>query len=248
VELQTEQQRLLAVRNDFELQKLSLVRAVGIPTGQEITLTDHMPSGTGTVPDMETALRVANENRADLKRAMSLAQAAEYAIRSARAEMSPKLNFFGDYGTIGQSPIQNHGTYSITGSLTIPIFNTDHSKSDTQAALARFEQRRIELEDLQGRVEMEIRQAFLNLRSAQEQVRVAQSSLDLSHQQLDQAEDRFRAGIAGNLEVVQAQEAVALADETVISSEYALNISKAALARAMGTAEQTIKTFLGGRQ
>ena len=59
--------------------------------------------------------------------------------------------------------------------------------------------------------------------------------------------DRFRAGVAGNLEVVQAQEAVALNDENLITSLYTLNVAKASLARAMGVAEQTIKTFLGGR-
>ena len=57
---------------------------------------------------------------------------------------------------------------------------------------------------------MEVRAAFLDLQSSSEQVRVAQSSLDLAHQQLDQSQDRFEAGVTGNLEVVQSQEAVAL--------------------------------------
>jgi outer membrane protein TolC len=248
VELQNEQQRLLAVQNDFALQKLSLVRAIGIPSGQQINLTDQMPSTTGPVPDVDSALQAANQNRADIKRAESLVRAADYAIRSARAENYPKLSVAGDYGTIGQTPIQNHGTFSVTGAVTIPIFNNDHSKSDTEAARSRFEQRQLELQDLRQRVEVEVRESFLNLRSSEEQVRVAQSSLDLARQQLDQAEDRFRAGVAGNLEVVQAQETVALADDNVISSLYTLNVAKASLARAMGTAEQMVKTFLGGHQ
>lgn len=248
VELQTEQQRLVAVRNDFALQKLSLVRAIGIPTGQEITLTDKMPSNTGTVPPIEMALRAANENRADIKRAESLLRAAEYAVRSAQAENRPTVGLSGDYGTIGPSVTDNHGTFSVTGILNIPIFNGSQSKSDTEAARSRLEQRRLEFEDLKQQVEMEVREAYLNLRSSQDQVQVSQSSLALAHQQLDQAEDRFRAGVAGNLEVVQAQESVALADESLISSLYALNVSKATLARAMGNAEQTVKTFLGGPQ
>lgn len=247
VELQTQQQRLLSVRNEFALQKLNLVRAIGVPVGQEITLTDHMPSTTGTTPALESALQIAMQNRADIQRAESLVTAAEYSIHSARAEMYPKLGFAADYGTIGPSPVDNHGTYSMTGVLTIPIFNNDHSKSDTEAALARLQQRKLELGDLTGRVESEVREAFLNLRTSEELVRVAQSSVDLARQQLDQTEDRFRAGVTGNLEVVQAQEAVALAEESVISSLYTLNVAKASLARAIGSAEQTIKTFLGGR-
>jgi outer membrane protein TolC len=246
VELQTQQQRLLAYRNDFAIEKLNLVRAIGIPLGQQITLLDHMPSVTPAAVTLDTALQSARENRADVKRADSLVQAAQRSIASARSESRPTLEFAADYGTIGRTPTQNHGTYSLIGTIHIPIFNDNQSRSDLDAALARAEQRRLETEDLKARAEMEVRAAFLDLQSAAEQARVAQNSLDLAHQQLDQAQDRFVAGVTTNLEVVQAQEAVAVSDENVISSLYALNVAKARLARAMGTAEQTIKTFLGG--
>jgi len=247
VELQTEQQRLVAFRNDFALQKLNLARAIGIPLGQEINLTDRMPSETGGPPEIEVALSTAFEDRADLKRSESLLRAAQYAIDSARAERLPTIEFAADYGVIGPRPTSSHGTYSMAGRLSVPLFNSNHSQTDLQAASARYEQRRLEAEDLRGRIEMDVRAAFLEMRSSEEQVRVAQSSLDLAHQQLDQAEDRFRAGVAGNLDVVQAQEAIALADENLISSLYTLNVAKASLARAMGIAEQSIKTFFGGK-
>ncbi len=246
VELQTEQQRLLAFRNDFAQQKLSLSRAIGIPLGQELTLTDHMPTQTTAVSNMDTALLAARNNRADMKRADALVTAAQQAVDSARSERLPTLDVNADYGAIGPAPDRSHGTYSISGEIKIPIFNGTHEKSDREVAAARLEQRRLEAEDLKGRIEMDVRSAFLELQSSSEQVRVAQSSLDLAHRQLDLAQDRFQAGVTGNLEVVQAQEAVALADESVISGLYSLNVAKAMLARAEGIAEQAIKAFLGG--
>ena len=134
------------------------------------------------------------------------------------------------------------------GQINIPIFNRNETRSDRLETEARLKQRVLETDDLRAEVEMDVRAAYLGLNSAGEQVRVAQSSLTLARQQLDQAQDRFEGGVTGNLEVVQAQEALALADENVISSLYLFNVAKARLARAMGTAQQTLKTFFGGTQ
>jgi len=246
VELQSQQQRLLAFRNDFALLKLNLVRAIGVPFAQEITLTDAMPVDTPPSPRVEEALQIAMENRQDLRRADSLLRAAQHALDSARSEKLPTLDFDSDYGAIGRSPGQSHGTYSMRGQVNIPIFNRNETRSDRLEAEARLKQRVLEADDLRAQVEMDVRASYLDLNSAGEQVRVAQSSLVLTRQQLDQAQDRFEAGVAGNLEVVQAQETVALADENVISSLYSFNVAKARLARAMGTAQQTLKAFFGG--
>jgi outer membrane protein TolC len=100
---------------------------------------------------------------------------------------------------------------------------------------------------LRDHIEYEVRTADLDIRSAAEQVRVAQSAHDLAQQQLVQAQDRFSAGVTNGLEVTQAQEAVATADENYISSLYSLNVAEASLARAMGTAEKTVKSFFGGK-
>jgi len=78
-------------------------------------------------------------------------------------------------------------------------------------------------------------------------VEVAKSSVDLAQQTLDQAKDRFAAGVTDNLEVIQAQEAVASASESYISSLYAHNVAKIALVYALGYAEQGVKQYLQSR-
>ena len=92
-----------------------------------------------------------------------------------------------------------------------------------------------------------MRTAFLNLQSSSELVAVSKSNIDLANQTLAQAQDRFKAGVADNLEVVQAQESVAAAEQSNIASLYAFNLAKISLAQAMGIAEQSALQYLGVR-
>ena len=62
--------------------------------------------------------------------------------------------------------------------------------------------------DLGGQIDFQIRTALLDLKTASDQVAVAQDNLLLANQTLIQARDRFVAGVADNIEVVQAQESV----------------------------------------
>ena len=107
---------------------------------------------------------------------------------------------------------------------------------------------RAQLGDLRGKIDYEVRTALLDLNAAAEQVEVARSSVDLAEQALGQAQDRFSAGVADNLEVVQAQEAVAGAHESFIQSLYAHNLAKVELAYAIGNAEQGVRQYLKGNQ
>ena len=107
-----------------------------------------------------------------------------------------------------------------------------------------MKQRQDELADLGGQVEYQVRTAFLDIRSAADQVMVARDNLDLANQTLVQARDRFSAGVSDTVEVVQAQESVATANDTLISALFAHNVAKVALARALGGTEQVIHTLL----
>ena len=113
---------------------------------------------------------------------------------------------------------------------------------------ALLKRRQNEVDDLRGRIEFEIRSAFLDLQSAADQVKVAQSSTQLAQETLTQAQDRFRAGVTNNIEVVQAQESIATTNENYINSTFIYNVAKLSLARALGIAEHAVTDFLGGKQ
>ncbi|MGE5323292.1 MAG: TolC family protein, partial [Actinomycetota bacterium] len=112
---------------------------------------------------------------------------------------------------------------------------------------SQLRQSRLQLEDLHNRVEQEIRSALLDVQTSNQQVAVAQQSIDLANEELKQAQDRFKAGVSGSLDVVQAQESVATANETYIQALYLNNVAKLTLARALGVAEKQTRVFLGGK-
>ena len=130
--------------------------------------------------------------------------------------------------------------------MRVPIFDAGRATARRLDSDAELKRRQAELEDFRGRVEYDVRASLLDLRAAGQQLEAAQTNVALAGQELEQARDRFAAGVAGNLEVAQAQEAVAAASENFISALYAHNLAKASLARAVGTAEQSVMAFLGG--
>ena len=104
-----------------------------------------------------------------------------------------------------------------------------------------------ELADLKLGVSFEISAALLDLQTSAAAVDVAKSTSALANEELQQAQDRFRAGVANTIELAQAQDAVASAADSLISSIYAHNLAKAVLARAMGVVETRLTDILGGR-
>jgi outer membrane protein TolC len=248
VQLQTQRQRVIAAENDFEKAKLQLERAIGVPIGQPITLVDKIPYAAMPVLPVDEALKRAFESRADFLAAQSRVEAAEAARKAAYGALLPSLTFDADYGAIGQTINTAHSTYTMAANVRIPLFDggkTTARRIETSSALR---QREAELADFRSRVEYEVRTSLLDLRAADQQLQAAQSNVQLASDELQQARDRFGAGVASNLEVTQAQEAVAGASETYISALYSHNLAKASLARSLGVAETAVMTYLGGVQ
>jgi outer membrane protein TolC len=248
VELQTRQQQLIVARNDLAKQKLNLARIIGLPPGQEFELTEKAPYQALAPLPLEAYLQRAYAERADYQAALSQVRAAELSRAAASAGRYPTVDLNANLGDIGVTPSQSSGTWQVNGGINIPIFAGNRVHSDVLEADAQLKQARSQLGDLRGRIDYEVRTALLDLNAAAEQVEVARSSVDLAEQALAQSRDRFTAGVADNLEVVQAQEAVASAHENYIQSLYFHNLSKVELAHSIGDAEEGVKRFLKGNQ
>jgi outer membrane protein TolC len=244
VEFQTRQQQLIVVRNDYAKQKLLLARTIGLPPGQEFNLTDKAPYEPLAAMSVEQALQRAYTSRPDYLAAVQQVRSAELFRRAATAEHFPSIDFSGDYGAAGVNVGSSHGVFDAGATLVIPIFAGGKAHADVLQAEAKLRQSRQQLENLRGQIDYDVRAALLDLNAAADQVEVARQSLDLANQTLDQARDRFTAGVADNLEVVEAQETVATANENYIASLYAHNVAKVSLARAIGFAEQGVKQYL----
>jgi outer membrane protein TolC len=246
IELLTRSQQQIVAQNDFAKQKLSLLRMIGIPGGQEVALSDGTPYPSVTVEPVEQAVSRALAAREDYRAAQSLLKSAEASSQAAHAQRLPSLVLDADYGYTGLTASSMHDTFHIVGSIRIPIFEGGKIHGDVLTAEAAVRQRRAELADLGSRIEFEVRSSLLDLASAANQVQVAKEALRLAEQSLYQAQERFSAGINDNLAVVQAQQSVAIANETLISSNYQLNLAKLMLARAEGVAEEGAAGSAGG--
>jgi outer membrane protein TolC len=248
VELQTRQQQLIAARNDFAKQELSLARIIGLPPGQKFALTEKAPYEVLTPMPVDVYLQRAYASRADYRAAEAHVRAAELLRRGATAGHYPTVDLNANVGDIGVTPGSATGTWQVNGGINFPIFAGGKTHSDVLEAEAQLRQARQQLGDLRGRIDYEVRASLLDLNAAADQVEVARSSVDLAEQTLVQSRDRFTAGVTDNLEVVQAQESVANAHESYIDSLYAHNLAKVELARAIGDAEQGVERYLKGRQ
>lgn len=244
VELQTRQQQLIVARNDYAKQKLTLGRVIGLPPGQEFDLTTAAPYEPLATSPLEQDLQRAYASRPDYLAAAQQMRSAEEFRRAATAEHYPSIDIAGNYGAAGIRPGSSHNVYEVGATLNIPFFAGGKIHADVIEAEATLRQSRQQLEDLRGQIDYEVRSARLDLNAAAEQVEVARSSVDLAQQTLDQARDRFTAGVTDNLEVVQAQDSLASANETYISALYAHNLAKISLAKAVGFAEEGVKQYL----
>ena len=244
VQYQTRQQQFIAASSDFSKQKLTLARVIGFAPGQEFSLAEGSPYEPFPIPEVDEALHRAYLLRSDYKAAQSRLAAAQLVHSAARAGYYPTLNFEADFGEIGPAPASVLPTYHAVGTLNIPIFEGGKVHSDVLKAEAGLRQAEAQLADVRGLIDQDVRNALFDLKSSGELVEVAKSNVDLAEQALTQSQDRFSAGVTDNLEVVQAQEAVASAHESLISSLYSHNLAKVSYARSIGHAEEGVLEYL----
>lgn len=246
VQRQTSEQRLTVAAANLEKDRLTLARIIGLPGGQQFTTTSKARFRPWTGGDLQTALRQARIDRADLKSAAAAAEASQLSKRAAQLERVPGLSLNGYYGSIGTNLGRSDATYSVVATVSLPIFTGGRIRSEIQDASAQLDRRQSEQADLLGRVDYEVRNAFTDLKAAESAVHVAEKNSELAQRTLAQARDRFLNGVTNNLEVTQAQQDVAAANENYISSLFAHNLAKLALLRALGSAQKDVTRYFGG--
>jgi outer membrane protein TolC len=247
VERKAAAQRRIAAQNEAARARSMLGRAIGFPPGQAFTLADAMSYAKVAPLDADAVRARAFELRPDVLRAEARVAAAQSAARAASSERLPSLSVDGNYGWIGSSAATAEKTFAVAATVHVPLFAAGKTEARVRESTAELRQRQAELQDVRAGVSYEIESALRDVTAAAEQVEVAESATAVAAEALTQAQDRFRAGVATNIEVIQAQEASVAAHEAYIAALYAHNIAKAVLARAIGVDEQHFLSFLGGQ-
>ncbi|MEZ5402613.1 MAG: TolC family protein [Bryobacteraceae bacterium] len=234
VEAAAASQRLLAARNSQRRAELTLLRVIGSDMSATVQLTDALSFVAPDAVPVEDSIRTAQATRADLEAQSRRRAAADLTYQSVRAERYPSLAAFADAGNIGLSLGETRFTRTAGLSLRVPLF--DGGRRDarrTEAAIAlRTED--IRARDIRRQIELEVRAAYEDLDSAAGQVKVAEEALTLATRESEQAQRRFDAGIATNIEVIDAQTRLARARDSRTDALYLHNLAKIELASATG--------------
>jgi len=238
-----DQERLTTLQNELAKQKITLARMTGLPPNDQYELSNAIPFAPAPPITVDDAVKQALDQRADLKAAEVQVSAAERSLAAARAERYPSGSFSADYGGIG-SPLQLRPTYTISETLSVPVWNGGRTAGDIEQAQAALAQRRAELEDIRGQVEGDVRTAYLDVVAAASQVDVAKQNLDVNQETLGQTRVKFESGVSTNVDVVQSQDSVSSAQLDYIDSIFAHNLAKLSLARALGSAADKLAQFL----
>ncbi|MGH9541113.1 MAG: TolC family protein [Terriglobales bacterium] len=241
-----ERQNLIVQQNDLAKQRLALARAIGLPEGQRFAVVDQIPYAPPPALEPAAAVAAALATRPDYRAAQDTVKAAQLALAGTRSRRLPSLNFDANYGTIGQAITENHPTFTLAGSIEVPVFVGGRIHGEALADQARLREAEDRAADLRAAIANQVRTALLDMNAANSQVQVATHARGLAEQELNLARDRFRAGVAGNLEEVEAEQEVAVAQENYIASLYAYNAAKARLAQALGVAESAYRRYLQG--
>jgi outer membrane protein TolC len=246
VQLQSREQKLITAQNNLAKQKLALARAIGLPLGQQLGITTQVPYQELTPSSLDEAIQNAYKARADFQSQMNRVRSAELERKAASAERYPSLGAETDYGLSGVNPGSSHGTVDAAATLRIPLFQGGRVHGDVLRADASLTEEKQRLEDLRARIDQEVRDVYLDLEAAAQEVSVEKSAVTLATETLEQSRDRFSSGVTDNIEVVQAQDALATANDAYIASLYSFNLAKISLARATGVAESQYSGYLRG--
>jgi outer membrane protein len=238
VELQNEKQRLIEAQAQRETNIFGLSRLLNLDPRQEVDLADSLSFFETPQPGLDESIEQGLAARPEWKSLEEQIKSANYEKKASSESRLPSGHFSGNYTQLGTSPTAVIPTYTYSGSVSMPIFTG--GRIHAEIARANLEIQRIEQQqdDLRNQIALEVKTALINLGSARNEVQVANSGVQLSNEEVDQARDRFRAGVANNIEVIQAQDSLARANDNQIAALYRFNQARADLARSIGQMEK----------
>ncbi len=238
VELQNEKQRLIQAQTDRETSLYGLSRLLNLDPRQELELADSLSFFDTPQPEVEASIQAGLAERQEWKALAAQIKAAEAEKKASQYSRLPSLRFDGDWAYLGSSSSTGIPTYTYTASANMPLFTGGRIHAEIVRADLEIKRLDQQQEDLRNQIALDVKTALLNLQSARNEVQVANLGVQLSKEEVDQARDRFKAGVANNIEVIQAQDSLSRANDNQIAALFRFNQARADLARSMGQMEK----------
>jgi outer membrane protein len=238
VELQNENQRLIEAQANRETSLFALSRLLNLDPRQKVELADSLSFFETPQPDTEESIDEGLSTRQEWKSLQEQIYAAERQKKAASESRLPSLKFNGNWAYEGSSSTTGIPTYDYSVSATMPLFTGGRIHAEMVRADLDIQKLQQQQADLRNQIALDVKTALINLDSARNEVQVADLGVQLSKEEVDQARDRFKAGVANNIEVIQAQDSLARANDNQIAALYRFNQARADLARSVGQMEK----------
>ena len=245
VQLQSQQQSLIAAQNALEKDLILLKREIGVDPGQKIVLTDPAPYADLAAQAPEEVRTVAYQNRQDLKKLQNQVVEMKSEELAYRSQRLPSLSFGGYWAMSHVNGAGTRGNFVAQGSLSIPLFREASLRGDVDTAAAQSNGLNAQLADLRNEIDLQVRSALLDVDATAKLVEVARSNVELATRTMVDETDRVNSGVDDNLPLVEAQSTLAAAQSNLVESLYQFNLAKLGLARASGILEQQYRVYLG---
>jgi outer membrane protein len=237
VQRQNERQRTIVAQTQLDTSLFALARLLNIDPARRVELADAVTFFETPAIQVEQSLQQAYAARPELRELSARRRQLELERRSAGEQRLPKLSVGGYWAQMGLTSSTLIPSYQYQASLDFPLFTGGRIQAQRAEADIRLRQLTQQETDIRNRVALEVKTAAARLESARSEVDVARLGVDLARQEVEQAGDRFRAGVANNVEVVTAQDELARANDNEIAALYRFNQARADLAHSTGQME-----------
>lgn len=190
-----------------------------------------------TIPTIDQSVANAMANRPELQADQVNIEAAHRQIKIAHAGQEPTLALGANSNYYPTTDFQNpyHSLDVFTATVNIPLYDAGITRDRVREAKDTEANARTQYAGDQTDVELQVRQAYLNLNTAEQQINAADTALQQAIIARQLAQVRYANGVGLYLEVTQAQEALASAETNQVNAVYNYLIARAQFENAMGT-------------
>ncbi|MFH1703361.1 MAG: TolC family protein [Nitrospirota bacterium] len=232
VDLSNAKLNLIKAENALRLAIVNLNNAMGIPDAPEYILEDNLSFQKYNMT-FEDALSKAYQSRPDLKAIIAKRQAAESSMELAKKDYYPLLTGSAAYNWSGEKFPLEHG-WNIGAALSFPIFSGFLTKYQVEEANANLNVLSANEEALRQTVFLEVQQAYLNIKDAEERIPTAELTVKQAEENFEIANGRYAAGVGNPIEVTDAEVLLSNAKLSYIQALYDYRVAQASLEKAMG--------------
>ena len=237
VQLQNEKQRLIVARTQLETSLFALARLLSVDPERKVELADGTSFFETPEVSLDRTLEQAYTARPELKQIAAEQARAETGLKAAKDIKLPKVSFSGMWVEQGLAPNSVIPVYQYEADLEFPLFVGGLIRAEEAKADLAIRQLRERERETRNRIALEVKTAVAQIDAARTEVEVANLGVELSKQEVEQARDRFQAGVANNIEVISAQDSMARASDNQIAALYRFNQARADVAHSTGQME-----------